>query len=422
MPMEMFNYFERRGAGLFVEDVPVAEIARREGTPVYIYSARSLRARYQYIYKSFSDALPGLTPIVAFSVKACSNLGILNLLAREGAHFDVVSGGELLRVARAGGDTRKVIFAGVGKRDDELELALDADVLQINVESRGELDRLQTIAARRGVQARVALRVNPEVAVHTHKHLTTGARASKFGMLRSVAAEILRNHAKFSNIQFKGLHVHVGSMLQIDEPYLRAVENLAELIASFPGGVATLDVGGGFAIPRAGEQGLDPRALAAALSPILLKIGATPILEPGRWIAAPSGALLTKTIDCKQSGDRKILIVDAAMNDLIRPALYDAVHPVEMVNLKNQPSNITEKFDLAGPVCESGDFLGRDVVLPPCEPGDLLLIRDAGAYGFSMSSNYNSRPRPAEILVDGATTRVIRARESMEDLWRGEHP
>ncbi|MBI3820117.1 MAG: diaminopimelate decarboxylase [Planctomycetes bacterium] len=417
---DKLQFFRRIDGALHAESTPLADVAREYGTPAYVYSSASFAGRFQYIYDAFAKLVPGRESLIAYSVKACSNLTILRLLAERGSAFDVVSGGELLRVARAGGDPSRIIFAGVGKRDDELELAIDAGVLQINVESRGELDRLQTIARLRGARARVALRVNPEVDADTHKHLKTGAAASKFGMSKSDAAAILGQNKQYTNIEFAGLHVHVGSMLSACDPYANAIESVRELISVFPGPIQTFDFGGGFAIDRASAPGLDPRVLAEKLAPSLIKIGARPILEPGRWIAAPSGVIITKVVDRKQSGGRTIVIVDAAMNDLIRPALYDAVHPMEKIKINNSGSRAAETVDVAGPVCESGDFLGRNVQLDICEPGDLIAILDAGAYGFSMASNYNSRPRPAEILVSGAHARVIRRRETFDDLLRGE--
>lgn len=399
----------------------IEALAADFGTPLYVYSSAALRNRFQLLRDSFSAALAPLDPIIAFSVKACPSIGILSLLAGEGCAFDVVSGGELLRVARAGGDLRRVIFAGVGKRDDELDLALDAGVLQINVESAGELLRLDGIAQKRGVKARAALRVNPGVDGQTHRHLTTGVNTSKFGIPFEQTASILLDRARFRHVNIVGLHVHVGSMIDTPQPYLSALDRIEPLIQQFgKSGMTTMDVGGGLAIERDGRPGLHPATLAASIAPRLLKIGARPIFEPGRWIAAPSGFLLTRVLDRKQAGGRTLLVVDAAMNDLIRPALYDAVHP--MMVLGHGRANDTETIiaDVVGPICESGDILGRELELPTAKAGDLVAILDAGAYGFSMASNYNSRPRPAEVMVDASRAQVIRERESLDDLMRGE--
>lgn len=411
--------FSRRESGrLFAEDLALSVLAARHGTPLFVYSANSFRDRYRRLRDDLASALAPLTPLVAFSVKACPSLGILSLLASEGSSFDVVSAGELWRVARAGGDPRRVIFAGVGKTDPELDFALEADVFQINVESAGELSRLDALARQRSVRARVALRVNPELDPQTHRHLATGSRASKFGIPIGQVASILETIRRFPSVDVVGLHVHLGSMLRDPNLYGSALALLVELAGRVPGWrPRTLDLGGGFAVRVGGEAELEPGRVAAALAPNLLALGCTPIFEPGRWIAAPSGLLLARVLDRKRSGGKTLVVVDAGMNDLLRPALYDAVHPIESVERADQAN---ELVDVVGPVCESGDFLGRDVRLPALRVGDLVAVRDAGAYGFSMASNYNSRPRPAEVLVDGEVARVIRRRESFDDLVRGE--
>lgn len=342
---------------------------------------------------------------------------MLSLLAREGSAFDVVSGGELMRVLRAGGEAARVIFAGVGKRDDELDLAIEAGVLQINVESEGELRRLDRIAAARGVRVRAALRVNPGIDPETHRHLATGAATSKFGVPVEDARALLREAARLASVDVAGVHVHLGSMIRTTRPYLDALERLEPLLVDLGERLSTLDLGGGLAIGSGDAPGLDPAALGEALAPRLRAIGARPIFEPGRWIAAPSGVLLTRVLDRKRVGDRWIVIVDAGMNDLLRPALYDAVHPVEAVAAGD---GTVEVVDVAGPVCESGDVLARGVRLPSVRPGDLLAVLDAGAYGFSMASSYNSRPRPPEVMADHGELRVVRRRESFDDLVRGE--
>lgn len=411
--------FHRADGTLLVEEVPTAELAARYGTPLYVYSARALRERYRYLAAVLAAEWAPLEPLVAYSVKACSSLGVLAILAREGAAFDVVSGGEILRVVRAGGDPHRVIFAGVGKADCELELALDARVFQVNVESESELRRLDAAARRCGVRARAAIRVNPEVDPKTHPHLATGKRASKFGVAVGEALGILGSRRSLANVVISGLHVHVGSMLRDPALYVAALERLTPLVSTFADGeLETLDIGGGFAIPVDGDPGLSPAVLARAVAPQLRAIGARPIVEPGRWIAAPAGILLTQVLDRKPSSIRPIVVVDAGMNDLLRPALYEARHPIEPVSPpSDEPAS---EVDVVGPVCESGDTLARQVFLSGAWPGAVLAIRDAGAYGFSMASNYNSRPRPAEVVVDGSRVHRIRARESFDDLWRGE--
>ncbi|MFN0205461.1 MAG: diaminopimelate decarboxylase [Planctomycetota bacterium] len=415
--------FQRVAGKLTVEGHNLSALAQQYGTPLYIYSGKSFRSRFHYIYDSFVAELSPLEPMIAYSVKACSSLAILALLAKEGSAFDVVSGGELLRVIHAGGDAKKVIFAGVGKTDDELRLALETDVLQINVESRGELLRLQNIAKSLGKIARVAVRVNPEVQVNTHKHLATGSKTSKFGIPIDAARELLSNHQQFDSIQFAGLHIHVGSMLDAPDPYLQALDRIETLISLFPNGkMLTIDVGGGFAVEREGKPGLDPKVFVRAIATKLKAWGAAPIFEPGRWISAPSGILVTRVLDCKYLDGREIVVVDAAMNDLIRPALYDAVHPIEFVESKDSatPQKDTIPTTVVGPICESGDFLSRDAKLINPTPGDLLAILAAGAYGFSMASNYNTRGRAAELLADGGAVRLIRRRETFDDLIANE--
>lgn len=420
--------FQRAGGKLTVEGHSLSAIAEQYGTPLYVYSGTSFRKRFRYISDSFAAELSPLEPIIAYSVKACSSLAILALLAKEGSAFDVVSGGELLRVIHAGGDAKKVIFAGVGKTDDELRLALETDVLQINVESRGELLRLQNIAKKLHKTARVAIRVNPEVQVNTHKHLTTGSKTSKFGIPIDDARALLENYKQFDSIQFVGLHIHVGSMLDAPDPYLQALDRIETLISLFPNGkMLTIDAGGGFAVAREGKPGLDPKVFVRAIATKLKAWGAAPIFEPGRWISGPSGILLTRVLDCKRLDGRNIVVVDAAMNDLIRPALYDAVHPIEFVESKDSSTssnnitiNNTDPTTVVGPICESGDFLSRDAKLTNPTPGDLLAILDTGAYGFSMASNYNTRGRAAEILADGGSVRVIRRRETFDDLIANE--
>jgi diaminopimelate decarboxylase len=419
-PTQTIRAFHRRGGELHAEEVALGRIAERFGTPCYVYSAGSLRERYRRLRSAFVEAFAPLEPIVAFSVKACPSLGVLGLLAKEGAAFDVVSGGELLRVARAGGDPRSVIFAGVGKTNEELELALEADVFQINLESEGELARLDAIAERRGARARAALRVNPELDPKTHRHLATGAKHSKFGIPLEEAARVLADARRFASVEIVGLHVHLGSMLRDPQLYADALDRLDPLVRAFPNHrPSTLDIGGGLAIPVGDEPELEPRRLAEALAPRVRAIGAQPILEPGRWIAAPSGALLATVLDRKRSGGHTILVTDAGMNDLIRPALYDAVHPVESLVSRGE-SQGSEIVDVVGPVCESGDVLAKRARIPTLSAGDRIAILDAGAYGFSMASNYNSRPRAAEVLVDGSEARLIRRRESFDDLLRGE--
>ncbi|HET6204424.1 MAG TPA: diaminopimelate decarboxylase [Planctomycetota bacterium] len=408
--------FSRRGGRLHAESVPLERLAQDAGTPLYVYAANELRRRYRAVGAAFSD----FDPLVCYSVKSNSNLGVLALLAAEGAWFDIVSGGELHRVARAGGDLSRVVFAGVGKTDPELREALARGVHAFNVESEGELGRLDALARAAGKRPRVALRVNPDVAAATHAYVATGHARAKFGMPPERARALLAEPSRWEGIEFHGLHVHIGSRIRDVTPFVRALAVLEGLANAFPGGrLPSADLGGGFAIDEEEGPGLDLRALADALRPGLRRLGARLALEPGRWISGPSGLLLARVLDVKTAGGRALAVVDAGMNDLLRPALYDARHRIVPVV---EPEGRRVRTDVVGPVCESGDFLGLDRELPPLAPGDLLAVLDAGAYGFSMSSQYNGRPRAAEVLVDGETWRTVRRRESVEDLCRGEDP
>jgi diaminopimelate decarboxylase len=406
--------FSRRGGRLHAEAVPLERLAADAGTPLYVYAANEIRRRYRAIAAAFAE----FDPLVCYAVKANGNLGVLRLLAAEGAGFDIVSGGELHRVLRAGGDPSRVVFAGVGKSDVELAAALSAGIHAFNVESEGELARLDALARAAGLRARVALRVNPDVEADTHAYVATGHAGAKFGMPEGGARAILAGAARWSGIELVGLHAHVGSQIREVAPFERALAALEGLAGEFPGGrVPWIDVGGGFAIDYEGGPGLDPRALAAALAPRLRRLRARLAVEPGRWISGPAGILVTAVLDVKSIDGRTFAVVDAGMNDLVRPALYQARHRIVPVV---ESEGDRPRTDVVGPVCETGDFLGLDRELPRLKTGDLLAILDAGAYGFSMSSQYNGRPRAAEVLVDGETWRTVRRREVPEDLCRGE--
>ncbi|WP_273428877.1 diaminopimelate decarboxylase [Marinobacter sp.] len=408
--MDHFNY---RNGELFAEDVPVATIAERFGTPAYVYS----RATLERHYRAYDDALEGRPHLVCYAVKANSNLAVLNVLVRLGAGFDIVSAGELERVLRAGGDASKVVFSGVGKQEWEMKRALEVGVRCFNVESDTELDRLNAVAGEMGVKAPVSLRVNPDVDAGTHPYISTGLKENKFGIDIAEAPAIYTRASGLPNLDIKGVDCHIGSQLTSVSPFLDALDRVLALIDTLAEQGITvrhLDIGGGLGVTYNQEQPPQPSdyvtALAARLGDRELELEL--VMEPGRSIAANAGILLTRVEFLKCTEHRNFGIIDAAMNDLIRPALYDAWQAI--VPVKPHSEGEEKLWDLVGPVCETGDFLGKDRSLR-LQAGDLLAVRSAGAYGFVMSSNYNSRNRPPELMVDGDQVHVVRRRETLED-------
>lgn len=420
--MEPFHY---RGDELYCEGVRVAELAERFGTPLYVYSA----AAFLGGLKGLQDAFAEVKPLICYSVKACSNLGVLKLMKEHGSGFDVVSWGEFARVLAIGGDPARTVFAGVGKTDEEIRQALDAGVLMFNVESEAELERIAVVAKEAGKVAPIALRVNPDVDPKTHRYISTGKKQSKFGLdiERSLRlADRVRGTASVSMI---GMHMHIGSQITTVEPYASAVakgEAIVGELRALGHPIEWYNMGGGFGIAYKGKESRPVAEFAQAMLPALKRTGCRLALEPGRSIAGNSGLLVSRVIYTKQSGDKRFLIQDAAMNDLIRPALYESFHRVWPVKvpggLPAPPEDFeaaipgTEPWDVVGPVCESGDFLAKDRALPALDRGDLLAIFSAGAYGMVMASNYNTRPRAAEVLVEGSTARLVRRRETLDDL------
>lgn len=403
------------GGALQMEQADLAAVAAEFGTPCYVYS----RAAIEAAYKAYDAAFEQRPHRICYAVKANSNLAVLNLLARLGAGFDVVSGGELARVLRAGGDAGRVVFSGVGKRADELRAALAAGIGCFNVESAAELERLNRVAMDMGLRAPLALRVNPDVDARTHPYISTGLRQNKFGIPAAEAPALYRHAAGLPGVQVCGIACHIGSQLTDLAPLAEAVARVAALRqALLDQGMAIehVDLGGGLGIAYENEAVPSHADYVAAISAPFAGSGVSISIEPGRSIVGPAGVLLTRVEYLKPGAERSFAIVDAAMNDLLRPALYDAHHAV--LPLRDSGAEPAQ-WDLVGPVCESGDFLARGRFLALAE-GDLLALRDAGAYGFVMSSNYNSRPRPAEVLVDGARVHLVRARETQDDLWRGE--
>jgi len=410
--------FTYRDGLLCAEHVPLEDIARRFGTPCYVYS----RASIESAYREFTAALQGREAMVCYSVKANSNLAVLAVLARLGAGFDIVSGGELTRVLAAGGDARKTLFSGVGKSVAEIEVALAKSIGCINVESEAELERIVRVARRLGRRAPIALRVNPDIDARTHPYISTGLSESKFGIAHDDAERLYLRAARIEELEIVGIGCHIGSMLADAAPFVAAVERMGQLadrLAAAGVALRHLDVGGGIGIAYKGDETQQP--IRAFVAGALAALGARAqklIFDPGRSIVGNAGVLVTRIEYVKPGRVRNFLVVDAAMNDLLRPPLYGAWHGVRAVRTA-QAGGASAVYDVVGPVCESADFLAKDRRLAARE-GDLLAILSAGAYGMSMSSNYNSRPRAAEVLVDGAAAHLVRRRESVEDLFAGE--
>ncbi len=410
------NYFTYRDNQLYAEDVPLSELATRHGTPLYVYSARTLRRHFRVL----ADAFKGTDSLICFAMKALSNLSVLKLFNELGAGFDIVSVGELMRCLKAGADAGKIVFSGVGKTDEEIEAALRAKILMINVESRPELHRISAIATRMKVRAPVSLRVNPDLDPGTHPHISTGHRDSKFGVPLSQVHEYYAEARGLPNLDLAGLSTHIGSQITETGPFAEAGEKTAKIVAELrAAGIALkyLDLGGGLGIPYQ-ERPPSPADYARALLAPLKHIGLKIILEPGRVLVGNAGVFLTKVLYVKETDVKRFIVVDGAMNDLIRPVLYEAYHEIALVRPRQNGARLTA--DVVGPVCESGDFFARERDLPAVESGDLLAVMSAGAYGFVMASNYNSRPRAAEVLVEGDYAHVIRDRDSFDDIIRNE--
>ncbi|MEW6313017.1 MAG: diaminopimelate decarboxylase [Pseudomonadota bacterium] len=412
--MRPFSYYD---GALYAEQVPLTRIAAEYSTPCYVYSKAALSTAYQ----NYDRAFAAREHLVCYAVKANPNLAILNLFARLGSGFDIVSGGELQRVLAAGGDARRVVFSGVGKSAAEMRLALEADILCFNVESESELHRLNHVASKLGKRAPVSLRVNPDVDARTHPYISTGLKENKFGVQFDEALALYLAAARLPHLRITGIDCHIGSQLIDIAPFAAALDKVLDLVERLEAdGIAIehLDLGGGLGIRYRDET---PPDLAAYAQQILARLQGRPqklLLEPGRYLVGNAGVLLTRVEYLKHNTGRNFAVVDAAMNDLMRPALYDAYHHIAAVQ---QHDGAAQHYDIVGPVCESGDFLGKDRKLALGE-SDLLAVMSAGAYGMSMSSNYNTRPRAAEVMVDGDTLHLIRARETVERLYELEQP
>jgi diaminopimelate decarboxylase len=417
-------HFIYRDEELLCEAVPVRRIAEKIGTPVFVYSRDVIQRHFQKLV----DAFRQVETLVCYSVKALGNLAICQVLRDVGAGFDVVSGGELFRALQAGGRAKKIVFAGVGKSAEEIEFALDRRILMFNVESEPELRLIDLIATQKGMVADIALRVNPDVDPKTHTYISTGKRETKFGLDLETAERLAAGIPRLTGIRMIGVHVHIGSQITQVESHVAALRkaiDFADRAKGLGNPVEWINLGGGFGIHYREVEAPPVSDYADVLLPLIAPSGYRLIIEPGRFIVGNAGLLLTRVLYVKRSGDRRFIICDAGMNDLIRPALYGAWHevwPVSTPYAKGSPASdaASTPADVVGPVCESADFLARDRMLPPVKDGDLMAVFSAGAYGMSMASNYNGRPRPAEVLVSGSLYEVIRTRETWDDLIRGE--
>ena len=410
--------FPRRGRHLFCEGVSLATIAETAGTPVYVYSRQSITDRFADLQRAFR----GVDHLTCFSVKANSNLSVLAVLAAAGAGADVVSGGELARARRAGIPAERIVYSGVGKTEEEIAAALTEGILLLNVESEPELDRVEAVAARLGRRAPVALRVNPDVAAGPHDYVATGHRDTKFGLPPAALPALYRRIAASPHLVPAGIDTHIGSQILTPEPYVRALTVLRDVLRDLGQAgirIPALDLGGGLGITYDQESPQTPAEFAAAIRPLIADLGVKLILEPGRYLVGEAGVLLSRVLYVKEGGDRAFVILDAAMNDLIRPALYGSYHAIEPV-VSGEGERIVA--DWVGPICETGDFLAREREGVRPAAGDLVCIRNAGAYGATMASNYNTRPRAPEVLVSGSDFRVVRRRETLDDLMRLEEP
>ncbi len=411
------NDFVYKNGALYCEELRVADIAEKIGTPFYLYSRNTLVSHLRAIDEAFS----GIDHLVCYSVKANSNVAIISLMAREGAGADVVSGGELYRALKAGVDPRKIVYAGLGKTAGEIEYGLNEGILMFNIESSQELMLINETASRLGVEAPIALRVNPDIDPRTHPYIATGLRQSKFGIPLSQAMAEYEVAQRLPGLNPIGIHQHIGSQILESGPFessLTKITNLAKSLRVLGMDIRYINIGGGFGIQYTDEEAPAPEQFASALVPLLQETGCTVIMEVGRMIAGNAGILVTRVLYNKRGDEKRFVVVDAAMNDLIRPSLYNATHQIAPVEQRDGTAQ--SKVDVVGPICESGDFLAQDREMPEVQSGDLLAVFTCGAYGFAMSSNYNSRTRVPEILVSGRRAFVIRRRETYDDLMRGE--
>lgn len=415
------HHFEYRDGEMFAEAVPVRRIAREIGTPAYVYSLATLRRHYRVFDQAFAKA----PHLICFSVKSNSNLAVLRAFAGEGSGFDIVSGGELFRALKAGGDPKKIVFSGVGKKREEIESALNAGILMFNVESEQEIEFLDEVSRGLGKRAPISLRVNPDVDPKTHPYISTGMKKSKFGIEITRSAELYKKALALKNLEVIGVDCHIGSQLTTVDPFVDALSRVREYLDRVLVGylrkeganIRYLDLGGGLGIQYKDEEPPHPEAYAAALIQGLTGLDVTLILEPGRVMVGNAGILVTEVLYLKETDEKKFVVVDGGMNDLIRPALYGSYQAIRPVVERKSDTIVA---DVVGPICESGDFFAKEREIPRPQRGDLLAVMSVGAYGFTMASNYNSHPRPPEVLVDGDKFYVVRRRETLEDLISGE--
>ena len=413
--MDFFNYSEQQ---LFAEDINCQDIAEKYGTPCFVYS----KATIERHFLAFTNAMKSHPHLICYAVKANSNIAVLNVLAKMGSGFDIVSGGELSRVIKAGGDASKVVFSGVGKTVEEIKLGLELGIKCFTVESASELERISEVACELNLEAPISIRVNPDIDAKTHPYISTGLKENKFGIDIQTAVSVYQHAASLPGLKVTGVDCHIGSQLTEVKPFLEALDKLMALIDELKANgieLTHLDIGGGLGVPYNDEQPPHPSEYAAQVTERLANYKHLELIfEPGRAIAANAGILVTQVEFIKQNQDKFFAIVDAGMNDMLRPSLYQAWQKIIPVSVRDDDTP-THNFDIVGPVCETGDFLGKDRELA-LKQGDLLAQRSAGAYGFTMSSNYNSRPRVAEIMVDGEQHHLIRQRETIESLYQGE--
>ncbi|MBW1766096.1 MAG: diaminopimelate decarboxylase [Deltaproteobacteria bacterium] len=410
------HHFQYKNNELHCEEIPVANIAKDVGTPLYLYSYATLRRHF----RAFDNAFEGIRHLTCFSMKSNSNLAVLRLFALEGGGVDIVSGGELFRALKAGIDPEKIVYSGVGKRVEDLEYALRSDILMFNVESSQEILRLNEVAGRLGRKAKIAIRINPDIDPQTHPYVSTGLRENKFGIDINRSLEEYTLAVELNNLIVPGISCHIGSQLTQVGPFVEAIKKLMDLIKRLAKAgvhIDYLNLGGGLGITYNSEEPPHPKEYASAIKEELDIKNMTLILEPGRVITGNAGILITKVLYTKATNEKRFIIVDAAMNDLMRPSLYDSFHGIQPVKISGRTKT---KADIVGPICESGDFFAKEREVESFEPGELMAIMSTGAYGFSMSSNYNSRPRVPEVMVKDDQYFIVRARETYEDLVRGE--
>ncbi|MCM8761374.1 MAG: diaminopimelate decarboxylase [Candidatus Omnitrophica bacterium] len=408
--------FTFRDNELYCEDIKVSDIAKKVPTPFYLYSYGTLIDHYRKLKTAFS----AINPLICFSMKSNSNIAVVRALVKNGAGLDVVSGGELYRARLAGVDPRKVVYAGVGKKREEIIEAIDFGILFFNAESEDELEEIQRCAEKYGRKVNVAIRINPDVIPKTHHYITTGKGETKFGLDFETAHKIFNMRWRYPNLRIKGVHIHIGSQITDALPFQEAIRKVIDFLNSKRIEIEYFNIGGGLGIIYSVENPQTAKSFARKIIPLIKKMGVKVILEPGRFISGNSGILVTRVIYTKRTPRKKFVIVDGGMSDLIRPSLYEAYHKIVPVKVPHNSSDTAERVDVVGPICESGDFLGKDRLMPQVGRGDLLAVMGAGAYGFVMSSNYNSRPRPSEVMAMGKKFYIVRRHETYKDLVRGE--